>query len=317
MPAKEPRLDEFIAKAVTDPKNPGEVLLVTGFLGASSEPEHTRIYWDASLGTYVDVKTTDISHTEPLPKEQSPLGGSYIWLKRDAQVHFGAGGQSAKGKFFEGPLMAAYGGQFGALGGGVAGVPAAQALAVAGIGGSYAPGCWHSWNACPSDYGPLCGPHQSGGFCTPGCPRFQAQELAGAAAAPIAGSYAQGCWFSWNACPSMVGPACGPHHQSYFFCTPKFQAQELAGAAAAPIAGSYAPGCWHSWNACPSDYGPGCGPHQSRVFCTPGCPQLQAQIAGTHGVQCWVSYGACNTYHYPCGSVGGGCGSVGVVCPIR
>ena len=262
MPAKEPRLDEFTAKAVTDPKNPGEVLLVTGFLGASSEPKHTRIYWDASLGTYVDVKTTDITHTEPLPKEQSPLGGSYIWLKRDAQVSFGAGGQSAKGKFFEGPLMAAYGGQFGALGGGGAGVPAAQALAVAGI---------------PS----------------------------------LVCSYAAGCWFSWNACPSMVGPACGPH-QSHVVCPPYFQVQEAAGAAAPAIAGSLAP-AWCTGNACTVGFG--CIPHQSHppvcshVVCQ---TQLQAQIAGTHGVQCWVSYGACHTAG--CGSVG--CGSVNY-CVIR
>jgi hypothetical protein len=96
-------MDDFIAKAVPDPKNSGGTQLVSGFIGASPEPEHTRIYWDASLSTYVDVKTADIFHSEPLPKEQSPLGGSYIWLKRDGQVSFGsAAGQSQKGKFFEG-----------------------------------------------------------------------------------------------------------------------------------------------------------------------------------------------------------------------
>jgi hypothetical protein len=111
------RLDEFIAKVVPDPKKPGEALLVTGFLGASSEPEHTRIYWDASLSSYVDAETADILHAEPLGKEQSPLGGSCIWLKRDAQVFFGsAGGQRTQGKFFQGPLMATYGGQFGGAG---------------------------------------------------------------------------------------------------------------------------------------------------------------------------------------------------------
>jgi hypothetical protein len=208
MPAKEPRLDEFTAKAVTDPKNPGEVLLVTGFLGASSEPKHTRIYWDASLGTYVDVKTTDISHTEPLPKEQSPLGGSYIWLKRDAQVYFGAGGQSAKGKFFEGPLMAAYGGQFGALGGGGAGLPAAQALAVAGIPSlvcSYAAGCWFSWNACPTFVGYGCGPHGGGSVGAHACPQLQAQI-----AAPLPGAVVQSLvCFPSGACPTFFGPGCG------------------------------------------------------------------------------------------------------------
>ncbi|MGB6720693.1 MAG: hypothetical protein WBE72_07870, partial [Terracidiphilus sp.] len=52
-----------------------------------------------------------------------------------------------------------------------------------------------------------CGPHR-----TPACPM-----VAHAAAAPaaqfeppvVAGSYARGCWYSYDACPTMFG--CGPH----------------------------------------------------------------------------------------------------------
>ena len=80
------RLDAFTAKVVPDPKNPGESLLLTGFLGASTESKQTRIYWDPSLSSYVDVDNANIIHSEPLPKEQSPLGGSYIWVKRSAEV---------------------------------------------------------------------------------------------------------------------------------------------------------------------------------------------------------------------------------------
>ena len=109
------RLDEFTSKVVPDPKNPGKVLCLKGFLGAASEPDQTRIYWDTSLSSYVDVATVDILHAEPLPKEQSPLGGSVLWVSSSAEVTTGsAGGQSTKGKFFEGPVMSAYGGAFGA-----------------------------------------------------------------------------------------------------------------------------------------------------------------------------------------------------------
>ena len=126
------RLDEFIAKVVPDPKSPGEALLLTGFLGAAADSKQTRIYWDASLGSYVDVDAADIIHSEPLPKEQSPLGGSYIWVKRSAEVTVAAGGQTTKGKFFEGPLMTAYGGMFGSpAAAGAAGVaPGAAAVHV-------------------------------------------------------------------------------------------------------------------------------------------------------------------------------------------
>ncbi|HEX3683455.1 MAG TPA: hypothetical protein VHU83_13040 [Bryobacteraceae bacterium] len=119
--AREVRLDDFVANAVPDPANVGQTLFLTGFLGASSQPEHTRIYADASLSSYVDVETSDIVHSEALSKEQSPLGGSYIWLKRNAEVYFGGPGQSTKGKFLQGPLTAAYGAQFGAAEGAVAG----------------------------------------------------------------------------------------------------------------------------------------------------------------------------------------------------
>jgi hypothetical protein len=108
------RVDDFVAKAVPDPRNVGETLFLSGFVGASSQPEHTRIYSDASLSSYVDVNTSDIVHSEALSEEQSRLGGSYIWLKRDAEVYFGASGQSTKGKFLQGPVTAAYGAQFGA-----------------------------------------------------------------------------------------------------------------------------------------------------------------------------------------------------------
>src|SRR3982074_2519002 len=99
------RLDAFIAKVAADPNKPQDTLLLTGFLGASSEPDHTRVYLDETLEDYIDIANSDIVHTEPLPKEQSPLGGAYIWVKKDADVVFGkAGGERRKAKFLEGPI---------------------------------------------------------------------------------------------------------------------------------------------------------------------------------------------------------------------
>ena len=213
------RLDKFTAKVVPDPKNPGQSLCLQGFLGAAPDPAQTRLYWDASLSSFVDIDNADILHSEPLPKEQSPLGGSYLWVSTSAEVTASsAGGASAKGKFFEGPVTSTYGSAF--AGGAaelrkqgmptigqwctftycpVVAAPAAEPAAGAGAIGSYAPHCWYSWNACPTMYG--CGPHR-----TPGCPMVEhaAPEPA------IAGSYAPHCWYSWNACPTLYG--CGPHN---------------------------------------------------------------------------------------------------------
>jgi hypothetical protein len=442
--AGEIKLDEFTTRVIPDPNSPPDVLLLAGFLGASSQPGQTRVYWDASLSSYVDVDTADIVNTEPLPKEQSPLGGSYIWVKRSAQVSVGsAAGRSAKGKFFEGPLMTAFGGAFGTAAGAAfttpvvtarptilfctelcppvtrvwvctmqghlcqvsqdvvggcppvpgaavqaqaavipvtipagfcsagfpctlagachthlppctvapqchtlptpcpthllpcapAGAAAAAEAQVAGVGAlpisvanlcnvSFA--CTHIVlcqpsiliQACPTHNPILCFPTllclvATAAACpvvTPGCPvaspgcppvgpgtpvQGQAGFAAAAAVAPgIAGSYAPGCWHSWNACPTDVG--CGPHHTPG---CPQFQAGVAAGAA--PQAGipslvcSYGPGCWYSWNACPSQYG--CGPHH-----TPGCPQFQAAA-------CWGGTVVAHPSHY-CQPSQGSCG---------
>ncbi|HTS62710.1 MAG TPA: hypothetical protein VMH28_11850 [Candidatus Acidoferrales bacterium] len=382
------KIDAFTAKAVPDPKNP-DTQLVTGFLGAAADADKTRIYWDASLSNYVDVATSDILHTQPLPESQSPLGGSYIWLKGSADVTFGSGGQTSKGKFFQGPLMAAYGGQFGAAAGAGAAAgpniaytvycapspilctkpivchltfaacpsqviicyntplcqllsancPVAPGTPVEGVGGgveaqaapaaipslvcSYAAGCWYSWGACPTQgacgirhhptvfqaqaaaaaepaaipiqslactWGPACWRtlgHGCGPLPTPHCPMAQP---AAAAAVQMPGSYQQGCWHSWNACPSDFGAGCGGGHGTP--ACPRFEAAAVGGGAAP---GTYQQGCWHSWNACPSDFG--CGPHP-----TPHCPMAVGPAGYTFypcysGYLCQHSIGSCG---HPC-----------------
>ncbi|HEY6341483.1 MAG TPA: hypothetical protein VIY49_08335 [Bryobacteraceae bacterium] len=241
------KFDEFVAKVVPDPKKPGEALLLTGFLGASPDPKYTRIYWDPSLSSYADINSADIIHTEPLPKEQSPLGGAYVWVRRSAEVTMGSGGsQTAKGKFFEGPLMSAYGSMFSGAAGSGAGAGAAAILVT--VACPTRGGCATPW--CPPTNFPLpCGIQTAPihGACTlgfdcndtPGCPVFTIAGCFISAACPIASegcppllrqgwaggqaaaavapqiipslvcSYNAGCWFSWNACPTLSG--CGPH----------------------------------------------------------------------------------------------------------
>jgi hypothetical protein len=227
------KLDEFTAKVISDPKNP-EASLVTGFVGASAEPGKTRIYWDPSLTSYIDVDSADILHSEPLPKEQSPLGGSYVWIKSSAEVSSStAGSQASKGKFFEGPLTAAYGAQFSAApGAGFAQpMPAVRPTQLCTniviCRPSIYIACPVSWYfTCPVTVLVLaCG----GGLtpvASPNCPPpppgtpVQGTPVQGQAAAQFAPaaipslvcSYAPGCWFSFDACPTVVGFHCGGPH---------------------------------------------------------------------------------------------------------
>ncbi len=95
---------DFIAKIVKDPKNPPETLMLSGFIGASSEENHSRLYFDAGLGSYVEIPNDAILHTEPAGDEG--LGASYVWIKRDAVlIHGPAGSQRPKGTFLEGAIM--------------------------------------------------------------------------------------------------------------------------------------------------------------------------------------------------------------------
>ncbi|MBI3650016.1 MAG: hypothetical protein HY231_03085 [Acidobacteria bacterium] len=103
-----PRKENFVSKIVKNPDSPPDTLLLRGYLGESSEAEHTRLYFDATLSSYVEIPDDAILHEEDVPKEQSPLGESFVWIKQDAEViHGKAGPQRTKAKFFEGPIAQA------------------------------------------------------------------------------------------------------------------------------------------------------------------------------------------------------------------
>src|SRR5581483_7532414 len=96
----------FIDKIVKDPNNPPDTLLLQGYLGASSEEGHTRLYLDPNLSDYVEIPSDAILHTVEIPKDQSPLGGNYVWINRDAEVTHGkVGSDRKKAKFLDGRIQ--------------------------------------------------------------------------------------------------------------------------------------------------------------------------------------------------------------------
>lgn len=100
-PGPELRGDDFVARLVSDPKSPPQTTLISGYLGASDEEGHTRVYFDPELSDYVDVPNGDILHTEH-PGE-GPLAAALVWIKRDSQVlHGQAGAARQRAGFFEG-----------------------------------------------------------------------------------------------------------------------------------------------------------------------------------------------------------------------
>jgi len=96
--------DNFIAKIVKDPRQVPDTLLLSGYLGTSSEDKYTRLYFDAQLASYVEIPDDGILHTQDYPED--PLGKNYVWIKKDAVLIHGKAG--TKAKFLEGPIVTEY-----------------------------------------------------------------------------------------------------------------------------------------------------------------------------------------------------------------
>ena len=86
------RYDDFVGRIVKDPNEPPNATLLSGYLGSSSEEAHVRLYLDEGLSRYVEIPEKAILHTQELPPEQSPLGGSLVWIDRKAEVIHGKAG---------------------------------------------------------------------------------------------------------------------------------------------------------------------------------------------------------------------------------
>jgi hypothetical protein len=78
------RYDDFIARLIPDPAKVEPTMLLSGFVGHGEVEGTVRIFPDPTLGTWYDVSEADIVHSMPIP--DSPLGGSHIWVKRDAAI---------------------------------------------------------------------------------------------------------------------------------------------------------------------------------------------------------------------------------------
>jgi hypothetical protein len=87
------RFDDIVARVVADPAQTQGVTLLAGFVGKGDAEGRVRIYPDLTFSSWHDVAGADVVHSIPLPKESSPLGGSYVWVKGGAEVKSGPAAQ--------------------------------------------------------------------------------------------------------------------------------------------------------------------------------------------------------------------------------
>lgn len=106
-----PDNDYFVAKLVKNPAEPPKTVLLNGYVGASSELGHTRLYLDLELNSYVEIPDDAILHMEPreLSAEHGHVVIFMVWIKRDARIKPDSGtAEAAKDRNFQSAIMEAY-----------------------------------------------------------------------------------------------------------------------------------------------------------------------------------------------------------------
>jgi hypothetical protein len=97
----------FVDRLVPDPNNVPDVMLLYGYLGASSEDGHERLYLSPDLANYVEIPESAILHRMAAPREQDPNGGTTLWVRKDAALIYKmAPGAQALAHYFAGALQA-------------------------------------------------------------------------------------------------------------------------------------------------------------------------------------------------------------------
>jgi hypothetical protein len=85
-----PQEDKILSRLRSTPaQRPAGVTSYIGLLGASPKEGYWLLYLNLDMTKSVEIKETDIIHTEQLPPDRSPfgsLGGTQVWVRQDAQV---------------------------------------------------------------------------------------------------------------------------------------------------------------------------------------------------------------------------------------
>lgn len=97
--------DNLIEKLVRDPADVPDLRALAGYLGRSSRPRHIRLYLTPDLGDYVEIPEDGVVHKESLTTEDRPLGGTAVWIRREAKtVRVRSASREAQADFLRGAL---------------------------------------------------------------------------------------------------------------------------------------------------------------------------------------------------------------------
>ena len=97
--------DELVEALVPDPSQAPDVRAMAGFLGKSSRQGYWRLYRTSDLNSYVEFRQEDVVHTQSLEGDQNRLGGTVVWVRREANLlHTSTGSREAQADFLQGAV---------------------------------------------------------------------------------------------------------------------------------------------------------------------------------------------------------------------
>jgi hypothetical protein len=106
---KELKQDPLVEKLKADPSEDPNVKMFTGYLGRSTQVGYWRLYLTPQLNEYLEINEEDISHNQSLATEQSPLGGTMLWIRRGANVQYTRTvSRQVQAEFLQGDMTATF-----------------------------------------------------------------------------------------------------------------------------------------------------------------------------------------------------------------
>jgi hypothetical protein len=277
----------FIREIVADPKSVPDVMLLYGYLGASSEEDHDRLYLSRDLTNYVEVPKKAVLYRMTASKEQDPHGGVTLWVSKDAALIYKmAPAAEALAQYFAGAIQA--------QGAYAAAWPAAAAATMGACGVPH------------PTHGATCAPHATcGADCSIRCPT----EIT-----PCVNTHANTCHCPVTAacptaaCGSMAGCTyigCGHTlacTQGLLCANAQAMAPQTIGACTLPQAL-----CPVTQHTCAAQCSIGCPTQPPHATCAQGCthitPCLHTQVGqATCAIQCTIGP-LCQTHHATCAPI--------------
>lgn len=103
------RQDALVERLAPDPGQHEPAATLAGFLGKAAREGAWRLYLSPRLDEYVEFAAEDVLHAQPLPAEQSPLGGTQVWLRAGASLrHTQISSRQVQANFLQGELTSAF-----------------------------------------------------------------------------------------------------------------------------------------------------------------------------------------------------------------